>query len=110
MNGPDHHHFAEQLAQEAYNRLGQGDEQSATAWAAVAQVHATLALAAATTTTGTASAGSQASAEVGTVTGGAIVKPAREEEVARRRHRKEPVRKIGQGPVAEQPPGRHPAP
>jgi hypothetical protein len=48
MTGPDHYRFAEQLTQEAYNRLRHDDEPGATAWAAVAQVHATLALAAAT--------------------------------------------------------------
>lgn len=49
MNGPGHYRKAEQLAAEAEKLLGQGDGQStAAAWAAAAQVHATLALAAAT--------------------------------------------------------------
>ena len=49
MTGPEHFLRAEQLAEEAHNHLGQGDEQATAAvWAAVAQVHATLALAAAT--------------------------------------------------------------
>ena len=48
MTGSEHFLRAEQLAEEAHNRLGQGDEQAAAAvWAAVAQVHATLAIAAA---------------------------------------------------------------
>ena len=49
MNGPEHFRRAEQLAAKAAEYLGQGDGQdSAAVWAAVAQVHATLALAAAT--------------------------------------------------------------
>ena len=48
MTGPEHYHFAEQLAQEAYNRLGHDDQQGAIAWSAVARVHAALAIAAAT--------------------------------------------------------------
>ncbi len=48
MDGPEHYHRAEQLAAEAYRHLGQENEQAAATWAAVAQVHATLALAAAT--------------------------------------------------------------
>lgn len=49
MTGPEHYRRAEQLAAEAYRHLGQGEGQAtAVAWAAVAQVHATLALAAAT--------------------------------------------------------------
>jgi hypothetical protein len=48
MTGPEHFLRAEQLAEEAHNRLGQGDEQATAAvWAAVAQLHATLAVAAA---------------------------------------------------------------
>ena len=43
MTGPDHYSRAELLAQEACKRLGQGDEQGAAPWAALAQVHATLA-------------------------------------------------------------------
>ena len=49
MTGPDHYGKAEELAAKAHDYLGQGEGQdSAAAWAAVAQVHATLALAAAT--------------------------------------------------------------
>jgi hypothetical protein len=49
MTGPEHFRRAEQLAAEAEKHLGQGDGQATAAvWAAVAQVHATLALAAAT--------------------------------------------------------------
>ena len=48
MTGPEHFRKAEELAAKASEYLGQGDGQdSAAAWAAVAQVHATLALAAA---------------------------------------------------------------
>lgn len=48
MTGREHFVRAEQLAEEAHNHLGPGDEQAtAAAWAAVAQVHATLAVAAA---------------------------------------------------------------
>ena len=50
MDGQEHYRKAEELAEEARNLLGRGDIQvtAAAAWAAVAQVHATLALAAAT--------------------------------------------------------------
>ena len=49
MTGPDHYRKAEELAAKAHDYLGQGEGQdSAAVWAAVAQVHATLALAAAT--------------------------------------------------------------
>jgi hypothetical protein len=48
MNGPEAYRHAEHLADEAYKRLSQGDEEGAKAWAAVAQVYATLAQAAAT--------------------------------------------------------------
>jgi hypothetical protein len=49
MTGPEHFSRAEELAAKASEYLGQGDGQgSAAVWAAVAQVHATLALAAAT--------------------------------------------------------------
>jgi hypothetical protein len=49
MTGPDHYHKAEDLTAKANEYLGQGEGQgSAAVWAAVAQVHATLALAAAT--------------------------------------------------------------
>jgi hypothetical protein len=48
MDGPGHYRRAEQLAAKASEYLGRGDGQdSAAVWAAVAQVHATLALAAA---------------------------------------------------------------
>jgi hypothetical protein len=47
MTGPEHFLKAEQLAAKAAEYLGQGDgQESAAVWAAVAQVHATLALAA----------------------------------------------------------------
>ena len=47
MTGPEHFRRAEELAAKAGEYLGQGDGQdSAVVWAAVAQVHATLALAA----------------------------------------------------------------
>lgn len=49
MTGPEHFRRAEELAAKAGDYLGHGDGQdSAAVWAAVAQVHATLALAAAT--------------------------------------------------------------
>ena len=49
MTGPGHFRKAEALAAKASEYPGQGDGQdSAAVWAAVAQVHATLALAAAT--------------------------------------------------------------
>jgi hypothetical protein len=49
MTGPEHHRRAEELAAEARKLLGQGEGQdTAVAWAAVAQVHASLAVAAAT--------------------------------------------------------------
>ncbi len=49
MTGPDHYRKAEELAAKASGYLGQGEGQdSAAVWAAVAQIHATLALAAAT--------------------------------------------------------------
>ena len=49
MTGPDHYRRAEELAAKAHEYLGQAEGQdSAAAWAAIAQVHATLALAAAT--------------------------------------------------------------
>ena len=51
MTGPQHFRKAEELAVKAAEYLGQGDGQdTAAVWAAVAQVHATLALAAATGT------------------------------------------------------------
>jgi hypothetical protein len=49
MTGPDHYRKAEELTAKAHEYLGQGEGQdSAAVWAAVAQIHATLALAAAT--------------------------------------------------------------
>jgi hypothetical protein len=49
MTGPDHYRKAEELTQKANEYLGHGDgQESAAVWAAVAQIHATLALAAAT--------------------------------------------------------------
>ena len=47
MTGPEHFRKAEELAAKASEYLGQGDSSSAAVWAAVAQLHATLALAAA---------------------------------------------------------------
>jgi hypothetical protein len=45
MTGPDHYRKAEELAEKAHAYLGQGDgQESAAGWAAVAQIHATLAL------------------------------------------------------------------
>ena len=41
MTGPDHDRKAEELTVKAHDYLGQGEEQSAAAWAAVAQIHAT---------------------------------------------------------------------
>jgi hypothetical protein len=49
MTSPDHYRLAEQLADEAYNEFRHDDEAGATALAAIAQVHATLALASGTT-------------------------------------------------------------
>ena len=48
MTGPDHYRKAEELTAKPHDYLGQGEGQSAAVWAAVAQIHATLALAAAT--------------------------------------------------------------
>jgi hypothetical protein len=49
MTGLEHFRRAEQFAAQAEKYLGQGEGQdTAAVWAAVAQVHATLALAAAT--------------------------------------------------------------
>jgi hypothetical protein len=51
MTGLEHFQKAEELAAKAGEYLGQGDGQdSAAVWAAVAQVHATLALASAAET------------------------------------------------------------
>jgi hypothetical protein len=48
MTGPEHFLRAEQLAEEAHKHLGHGlGQATAAVWAAVAQVHATLAVAAA---------------------------------------------------------------
>ena len=63
MTGPDHDRKAEELTVKAHDYLGQGEEQSAAAWAAVAQIHATLALAAATAL-GTTAADGRAWTEV----------------------------------------------
>ena len=47
MDGPAHYRKAEELAAKAAEYLGRGDgQESAAVWAAVAQVHATLAVAA----------------------------------------------------------------
>jgi hypothetical protein len=43
MTGPDHYRKAEELTAKAHDYLGQGEGQSAAVWAAVAQIHATLA-------------------------------------------------------------------
>ena len=49
MDGSVHYRKAEELAEKAEQYLGQGDgQESAAVWAAVAQVHATLARAAST--------------------------------------------------------------
>ena len=49
MTAEEHFRRAEEFAAKAGEYLGQGDgQESAAVWAAVAQVHATLALAAAT--------------------------------------------------------------
>jgi hypothetical protein len=48
MTGPDHYRKAEELTAKAHDYLGREEGQSAAVWAAVAQIHATLALAAAT--------------------------------------------------------------
>jgi hypothetical protein len=57
MTGPQHHRRAEELAAKASEYLGQGHgKDSAAVWAAVAQVHATLALDAAIATTAAARA------------------------------------------------------
>jgi hypothetical protein len=45
MTSPDHYRLAEQFADEAYNDLRHDDEAGATALAAIAQVHASLAIA-----------------------------------------------------------------
>jgi hypothetical protein len=45
MTSPDHYRLAEQLADEAYNEFRHDDEAGATALAAIAQVHASLAIA-----------------------------------------------------------------
>jgi hypothetical protein len=64
MTGPDHYRKAEELTAKAHDYLGQGEGQdSAAVWAAVAQIHATLALAAATAL-GTTAADGRVWAEV----------------------------------------------
>jgi hypothetical protein len=58
MNGLDHYREAEKLAAKADELLGHGEGQdTAAAWAAAAQVHATLALAAVTALGATLPAG-----------------------------------------------------
>jgi predicted trehalose synthase len=63
MTGPDHYRKAEELTAKAHDYLGQEEGQSAAVWAAVAQIHATLALAAATVL-GTTAADGRAWTEV----------------------------------------------
>lgn len=64
MTGPDHYRKAEELAAKAHRLLGQGEGQdTAAVWAAVAQVHATLAHAAAAAL-GTTAADGRAWADV----------------------------------------------
>ncbi len=49
MDGRDHYLYAQKFAEEAHRHLGQEDGRNdAATWAALAQVHATLALAEAT--------------------------------------------------------------
>ena len=57
MTGPDYDRKAEELTAKAHDYLGQGEGQSAAVWAAVAQIHATLALAAASALGTTAAEG-----------------------------------------------------
>jgi hypothetical protein len=57
MTDPDHYRTAEELTAKAHDYLRQGEGQSAAVWAAVAQIHVTLALAAATTLGTTAANG-----------------------------------------------------
>ena len=60
MDASAHHRKAEELAAKAAEYLGRGDgQETAAVWAAVAQVHATLALAAAATSEGTPAAPEQ---------------------------------------------------
>jgi hypothetical protein len=60
MTSADHYRKAEELTAKAHDYLGQGEGQdSAAAWAAVAQIHASLALAAATALGTTAASGAQ---------------------------------------------------
>ena len=64
MTGPDHYRKAEELTAKAHDYLEQGEGQdSAAVWAAVAQIHATVALAAATAL-GTTAADGRAWTEV----------------------------------------------
>ena len=62
MTGPDHDRKAEELTAKAHDYHEQGEGQSAAVWAAVAQIHATLALAA--TALGTTAADGRAWTEV----------------------------------------------
>jgi hypothetical protein len=67
MTGPKHYHEAEELLVKAHEYLGRGDgPESAAVWAAVAQVHATLALAAASALRTTAAEGRAWAAVAGT--------------------------------------------
>jgi predicted trehalose synthase len=63
MTGPDHDRKAEGLTVKAHDYLGQAEGQSAAVWAAVAQIHATVARAAATAL-GTTAADGRAWTEV----------------------------------------------
>ena len=63
MTGPDHDRKAQELTAKAHDYHEQGEGQSAAVWAAVAQIHATLALAAATAL-GTTAADGRAWTEV----------------------------------------------
>jgi hypothetical protein len=96
MTGQEHFHRAEELAAEARKLLGQGEGQAtAAAWAAVAQVHATLALAAASLegpvqAEATGRKGAHPGADrSGTVPSGGLVPP---RFWAGRRHRRMPSR------------------
>ena len=63
MTGPDYDRKAEELTAKAHDYHEQGEGQSAAVWAAVAQIHTTLALAAATAL-GTTAADGRAWTEV----------------------------------------------
>ena len=75
--GPDHFRHAEELADEADRRLEHMDWDAAVAWAAAAQVHATLAHAAATALHGDSLIDTQAwrEAAAGDKAGRHIVQP-----------------------------------